>query len=388
MVRGFVAWTLLAADAGVAQGSYVKGDGNSNDCPEGTQKVVEEGACKVAAWSVGGIYQEAGNWADHPGGCYTDKASGEVWFNTNPGAAHLSYQEVCQTTPPALPARLVKGPYAVKSTRYPDVDALDSSGASHGINVWYPVGAKGQKFPLIAYAHGFTDGGKSVANHYDNHLTELAAFGYIIAAHESCDTGCSDWATNPGDPTGFKNYYKQQWKVLDWAKERARSGDPLFSAMNLAIGVGIAGHSMGGQSTLYAAGEEAASYGIKAAVMHHAYTHSYPAPTVPFLAFTGTKDTTATPDMTSQFYNADGAHPVKGLVNKMDMGHLEPRESDDFNVALASLTAAWFKLHLDETPTADGIDYHDLIFSKMCDGEYDGAMEQCEVQDGSDWQVV
>merc|ERR1712048_1100085 len=119
-----------------------------------------------------------------------------------------------------------------------------------------------------------------------------------------------------------------------------------------------------------------------------AFTHEYPAPSVPFLAFTGTNDTTATPSMTSQFYNAEGAHPIKGVVNKVGMGHLEPRESSDFNLALASLTAAWFKIHLDQTPQADGVDYHDLIFNKMCDGDYDGAMEQCEVHDNMYAQVV
>lgn len=53
-------------------------------------------------------------------------------------------------------------------------------------------------------------------------------------------------------------------------------------------GVGIAGHSMGGQSTVFASSlGNASGSNITAAVMHHAYTHAYPAPQVPFLAFTG-----------------------------------------------------------------------------------------------------
>lgn len=305
----------------------------------------------------------------------------QVWFNRDVGSQNISYTKVCRTTPPTQPTYVAKGPYAVKSTRYNDVPRMDVTG--RGIDVWYPIGDEGQKFPLIAYAHGFTDGNDHTANHYVNHLTELAAFGYIIAASEACNYGCSDLATLSGDPPGYKNYYQQQLKVIDWAKETAASDDPIMSAMDLDIGVGICGHSMGGQSTLFSAGPNATSYGIKAAVMQHAYTHVYPAPTVPFLAFTGTKDTTATPDMTVAYYNAEGAHPVKGLVNKKGMGHLEPRESDDFNPAFASLTAAWFKLYLDETPQRDGNDYHDLIFSKMCGGKYDGAMKQCEVHDSA-----
>lgn len=289
--------------------------------------------------------------------------------------------------PPVLPARIPSGTYDVKSTRYKYVYRMDIT--SQAIDVWYPIGAEGQKFPLIVYAHGLSDGNDHLANHYVNHLTELAAFGYIVAASEACDFFCSNfWETLSHDPIGYKNYYRQQLKVIDWAKERAASDDPIMSAMDLDIGVGIAGHSMGGQSTLFSSGPDAASYGIKAAVMHHAFTHIFPAPTVPFLAFTGTIDGTASPNMTKAFYNAEGAHPVKGMVNKVGMGHHEPAQGDDFNPALASLTAAWFKLYLDETPQRDGNDYHDLIFGKMCGGEYDGAMEQCEVHDGARSLVV
>lgn len=389
MVRGSIVCALLVANYGIVCGSYVKGDGNSNDCPAGTQKITDAGECNVGAHAVGGSYQDVGEWTDYPGGCYGNGITGKVWFNTHTGAARSHYGEVCRTTPPILPSYLAKGPYAVKATRYTGVHGMDVS--DQAIDVWYPVGAEGQKFPLIAYAHGFGDGDESVANHYVNHLNELAAFGYIIAASEACNIGCSDLASLSGDPPGFKNYYNQQLKVIDWAKESAASGDPIMLAMDLDVGVGVAGHSMGGQSTLFSAGADAAvAHGIKAAVLQHAYTHVYPAPSVPFLAFTGTLDTTALPSMTSEFYNAEGANSVKGLVNKVGMGHREPRESSDFNPALASLTAAWFKLYLDETPQADNIDYHDLIFNKMCAGEYgyDGPMEQCEVHGGTGSQIV
>lgn len=381
MARSIAACALLAASS---HASYVHG--NHGDCPAGSDEIGDEGECTVGAHAVGWDFQSAGSWPEFPGGCYGNALNGQVWFNTHVGSRQFPYAKVCRTKPPIVPAHVAKGPYSVKSARYRDVQGMDTTGQA--IDVWYPIGVVGQTFPLIAFAHGFIDGNKHLANHYVNHLTELAAFGYIIAASEACDWGCSDRATLPDDAWGFEHYYKQQLKVIDWANEVAASDDPIMSTMDLHIGVGIAGHSMGGQSTLFSAGPNATSYGIKAAVMQHAYTHTFPAPTVPFLAFTGTIDDIATPNMTIAYYNAEGAHPIKGIRNKVGMGHLEPSESDEFNPAFASLTAAWFKLYLDETPQKDGIDYHKLIFSQMCDGEYDGAMEQCEVHGSASSLVV
>merc|ERR1719329_684435 len=101
-------------------------------------------------------------------------------------------------------------------------------------------------------------------------------------------------------------------------------GEPGWEILDVDVGVGVAGHSMGGQATLFSSSALGAGYNIKAAVMHHAYTHSFPAPEVPFLAFTGTRDLTASPSMTHGFYNASGASPVKGLVNKAGANHQEP----------------------------------------------------------------
>ncbi len=48
------------------------------------------------------------------------------------------------------------------------------------------------------------------------------------------------------------------------------SGAAGFANINWTAGVGIAGHSMGGQATLFSSAYNASAYGIKAAVMHHA----------------------------------------------------------------------------------------------------------------------
>jgi hypothetical protein len=109
---------------------------------------------------------------------------------------------------------------------------------------------------------------------------------YVIASPRACDIGCADdKASLPDDPLGFAHYYMQQLKAIDWAKTVP---DDVFKTVNFTAGVGIAGHSMGGQATVFSASyQNASDHGIKAAVMHHAFTHEYPGPSIPFLAMTG-----------------------------------------------------------------------------------------------------
>ena len=177
---------------------------------------------------------------------------------------------------------------------------------------------------------------------------------------------------------------------------------------------------MGGQATLFSSSDAAAvtSKDIRVAVMHHAYTHSYPAPVVPFLAFTSALDFLARPRMTRNFYCAaapnatadtdaasekdaggggggggygrgdgDGSM-ARGLVDKLWADHSEP-DVERYNPLLAQFTAAWIKLHLGDGISKEfGLDYDDMIFgnnatASLCAGG-DGAMVQCEIHRGDD----
>lgn len=163
--------------------------------------------------------------------------------------------------------------------------------------------------------------------------------------------------------------------MIDWAKQTLAFAD--FSK-----GIGIAGHSMGGQATVFSASySNASQYNIKAAVMHHAYTHSYPPPQVPFLAMTGANDHVASAAMTENFFNAPDANPHRVLRNKLHADHLEPLSiSPTYDHFLPQFTAAWFKIFLDETPQDLGIDFEEMIFgnssSSLCAGG-DGKMQEC-----------
>jgi len=276
----------------------------------------------------------------------------------------------------------LNGTYATafKSYTYNKMDPT-----SHNIVVWYPVGSAEQKFPFISFSHGDTMGGALLPADYSVLLKTMASHGYIIAAHESCNTGCAKGTSLPFDPPGFGTMYEEQLKVIDWAKEQGAAGDAVFKNANFDLGVGITGHSMGGQATVYSSSSHGKGHGIKAAVMHHAYTHSHPAPIVPFLAFTGSADVIASPKMTAGFFNATGANAARGFVNKAGSTHFEPNFAAAGKVALYSV--AWFKVYLDETPQSGGVDYHEMIFgtgeNSLCHGG-DGRMVQCVVYDGKD----
>jgi hypothetical protein len=163
-----------------------------------------------------------------------------------------------------------QGPFttAHKTFTYSELDVTD-----RGIEAVYPSGslAAGKRFPVIAYAHGFGDGGDHVMGHYTGPthplLEELASWGYVVLAPRSCDEGCLlSCKSLKDDPPCFGHFYHQQLLTIDWARSpaAANSGLPINTSL-----VAVAGHSMGGQATLFSAAYNATSHGIKAAALHH-----------------------------------------------------------------------------------------------------------------------
>ena len=89
----------------------------------------------------------------------------------------------------------------------------------------------------------------------------------------------------------------------------------------------VSGHSMGGQASLFNAADyegAVAKHHIKAAALHHAFTHTFPNYSVPTLTFTGTHDAVATPASADQIFATPGGTPVRGLANKKGADHHEP----------------------------------------------------------------
>ena len=133
------------------------------------------------------------------------------------------------------------GPYAVEHTQLGCAN-LDSTDAN--IEVWFPSNsaAAGTSFPLISYNHGYTAGGDALFGGYNALLSELASFGFVVAATRSCSDGCADDTTSlPLDPPGFGHYYYEQYKVIECAASYSRSGTAPFDAVDFSKGVGISG---------------------------------------------------------------------------------------------------------------------------------------------------
>lgn len=260
-------------------------------------------------------------------------------------------------------------PYTTASQTF-TLSTLDKT--NQHIDVVYPVAhTQGQKFPLIAYSHGFDDDGYAS---YKKLFNELAGWGFVVAIPLACKFGCeSDCKNLVLDPPCFGNYYRQQLAVIDWAMTR----DDL--PINGSYGVGVAGHSMGGQSSLFSAAYNATTHNIKAVALHHAFTHTFPAiATVPFITFTGTNDDIAPSEMAVKTFNAQGAFGTRSIVNKKGADHHEP--TTHYNPMLSVYTVAWFKFHLQKTAVEFDVNFEEEIYgnssTSICNGG-DGAMELC-----------
>jgi hypothetical protein len=305
----------------------------------------------------------------------------------------LFFEKMVKTTPQAFATFLcltnqvvasfadaITGPFQVGQKIYNSTD--ERTEFQSKISVWYPTNVVNQT-RFISYAHGMMGGGIDVYG-YEQLFRSMASFGYVIAATHACNAGCYDHdgvstcVSLENDPPCFGEYYLEQLQTITWAKS-LKDDDAIFANVDWSGGVGIAGHSMGGQATLFSSSyNNASDYDIRAAVMHHPYTHAYPSPQVPYIVFTGTDDTAAPPEMAQPIYEVDGGSEVRGIVNKVGANHLEPVLLH--TQYLAAYTAAWFKVYLDKTPQAYGIDFYNMLFgdddSSLCGGG-DGDMAEC-----------
>jgi dienelactone hydrolase len=258
-----------------------------------------------------------------------------------------------------------KGPYDTANKRDYKITGTDS-GKMH---VYYPKGAKGEKFPLISYAHGLAGGSIDLLG-YATHFGQLASYGFVVVAPNTCNFGCSDAVKSPyadcnqvavkgknPDADGWNTWFGEQIKAIDMARDLTKSGDAIFETIDWDAGVAIAGHSMGGQATAWAAHRNCTSqWNIKSAAIHHGvYGTTNEKIGVPVIAMGGTSDAGITVKTKDVFTKS----PIYPKVFRDIVGgpHTEPVLSP--NPLLATYTAAWFKytLGLDK-----GNKYHDMIF--------------------------
>lgn len=283
--------------------------------------------------------------------------------------------------PLSLAAPPTLGPYPFDNKSY-KVPALDSTDPS----VWvvYPICnvTECPKFPLISYNHGFFGGDIDLVG-YAYHFQEIASYGFVVIAADSCDVGCTNKnggspytdcaGLPPLQPDLWAPWYGEQLKVIEWAKNMTNGGstDPVFASIDWTVGVGIAGHSMGGQSTTMSANSACAKkWDIRASALVHPEIGALPWGntgsniSVPVIAFTSSGDKLcppATTETTMTAFNASEQGKIlpSAYRNIQGWSHLEPVLGTVFeNPLLATYTAAWFKIHLNN----DRGEFYDLIY--------------------------
>jgi len=274
------------------------------------------------------------------------------------------------------------GPWPVAEASY-NVSTLDGTDPS----IWlvYPVcnntATACPLFPLISYAHGMAGGDIDLLA-YASHFYRLASWGFVVAAPDSCDVGCTDasggapWTNCAGlpdvQPALWPAWYGEQLKAIDWARNQSAGGssDAVFSTIDWEAGVGIAGHSMGGQATALSASAACArAWGIRAAVLHHNANGNVTGGgnvgvniSVPIAAFTSDGDSIwpETMQMMAAFNTSAAADTLPSVLRDVvGFSHLEPLLAPPIeNPLLATYTAAFFKVFLN----GDRGEFYDAIY--------------------------
>lgn len=159
------------------------------------------------------------------------------------------------------------------------IGGLHCDGIQTG-SVWYPTDTS-KTYPLLAFAHGWTEGGSFTDPNYRDLLETAAAVGYVVIAHHSgLVTECQDI------------YPKDQLRSIEFIKET----DEFKSRVDWSSKVGIYGHSMGGGAT----GDNAADsnaiekYNLGAAVLLHPVARSGKTK-IPTFYTTGSSDNICSP---------------------------------------------------------------------------------------------
>jgi len=249
----------------------------------------------------------------------------------------------------------------------------------------YPEGAsEGDRFPLVVFAHGFVAGGV-LTQWYSKHLTDIAAYGYVVVAPTSCALGCYPWLSQDAEHPHAEESSRQvgldgnsllpcapQWppfvhenaRAVTYARNQSEIGAAWAAAIDWDAGVAITGHSMGGEAIVgMASAEFAKQYNIKAMVCEHCFPckNSGDLVTVPSLWMSGTTDVIVLSSITKGQYVRDTVAP-KSWRNEKGRGHLEMCSPGDpitgYNRGVAAHTAAFLNVWI----KGDRGEFYDQIY--------------------------
>ncbi len=176
-----------------------------------------------------------------------------------------------------------------------------------------PPDAANGPYPLIVFSHGL---GASPAA-YQGLLARWAAAGYVVAAPAFPKTNTA--ATGGIDPGDFANQPADVSAVITGTLQTAGEGDGPLAGLVQADDIGIAGHSLGGITTLgVAANSCCRDERVKAAVVMSGDPLTFPkgdfdyAKAPPILLVHGTDDQLVTYEASVDVFNA--ANAPKGVL--------------------------------------------------------------------------
>jgi len=209
-----------------------------------------------------------------------------------------------------------KGPYTVSEGKIPLIPGL-TMGRPYNADIVYPKQIKtGEKFPFISFAHG--TGARDPINDYKVALTTVASYGFVIVASRSCPI--IECATP---------FVHDQLQVIT-ACSQNKTLHPALATADFSI-VGVFGHSMGGMSTLAAAGGglgvDPSKYNIKAAVSQHPCQDGMDNGRdvkIPIMFTAGSVDKICEDGCSAQFFDAVPSKYPKILFDIKGADHFEP----------------------------------------------------------------
>lgn len=207
-------------------------------------------------------------------------------------------------------------------------------------NIYYPTDTT-QTYPLLSFAHGFTEGGAATPRNYKDLLETTAAAGFVVIAPLSGQSALC-YQQEKADQLRALEYVNQTSEFarrVDWGKK-----------------VGVYGHSMGGAASMGNAADAAAvaQYSIGAAVLNHpggakvaggmipASPWATSRTLVPTMYLTGSADTTCPPATVEQMY--DLAAAPKLFAEMTGANHLECQSPSPHGWTTTNIH--WFGCHL------------------------------------------
>jgi predicted dienelactone hydrolase len=211
-----------------------------------------------------------------------------------------------------------------------------------------PADFEAGPFPLIVFAHG-TAGEPA---DFGALFGKWAAAGFVVAAPEFPLTG-----EHVQGGSVDADYVNQPADVRFIIDQMLHSPPPGLDGLVDAGRIGVAGHSLGGITTMGLAFNSCCSDPrIKAViVMSGAVPYPYPGGTYfgsvrspPALFITGSSDQTVPPQSSVSSYNKD--RPPKALVTIVGAGHSDPYEGNELTPEVnlvAQISIDWWNLYLE-----------------------------------------